>query len=113
MHPYHHPVIGYREDLERLGVEGRGDEHVLSGGLVRHVDEAVLHAARDAHHVSRLCVEAAPIRLVEIASLDDAEDLRLVVAMPGWALARRVEGLDQAEFTGARRGRHAGRAPRP
>ena len=22
VHPYHHPVIGYREDLERLGVEG-------------------------------------------------------------------------------------------
>ncbi|MBL8875190.1 MAG: hypothetical protein JNM86_05270 [Phycisphaerae bacterium] len=41
-------------------------ECVLAGGLVRGMDKAVFHPARNAHHITGLGVEATPVGSVEI-----------------------------------------------
>lgn len=91
----------------KLGEEGRriegwSDKDILAGGRIGHIDEAVRCAAGNADDITRLREEAAPVDLVKIASLDNAKDFRLRVAMLRRPLSGRVDRLDEAELASAR-----------
>jgi len=87
---------------EGFGIECRGDEDVLAGWSLCHIDEAMGRATGNAHDITSLGEEPPAVHLVEVASLDDAKDLRLAVSMPRRARTGRVDRLDEAELACAR-----------
>jgi len=89
-----------REEGRRI--KGWRYEDILAGGRIGHIDEAVGRAAGNADDVTRLGEEAASVDLVEIASLDNAKDFRLPMAMLWRPLSGRIDGLDEAELASAR-----------
>ena len=79
----------------------------LARRRVSHIDEAVLHSARNAYHIARLGIEPPPVCFIKIAPLENAKDFCLRVAMSRRSLAGCVDGLDEAELARARLRRHA------
>ena len=90
---------------EGLRVEGGRDEDRPAGGRIARIDEAVRGAAGNADDIASFGEEAAPVDLVEVASGDDANDLRFPMATLGRTFSGRIDGFDEAEFASARGGR--------
>ena len=99
--------------VKKASALGAGaDENVLPARFVRHIDEAMLRAAGDAHHGTPSSWSAVrPSRTN--SALDDAKDLSLAVAMMRRAGAGRVDRLDEGEHSPAGGGRHADKKIEP